>query len=74
MTAAAAPAPAAKKSLRGGSDRAYVGRMSLASIDLIAATLLTVAWIVLVRRDRQVLGAGAYYAAATLALLGLTAG
>ena len=75
MTAAAAPAPApAAKNLRGGSYRAYVGRMSLASIDLIAATLLTVAWIVLVRRDRQVLGAGAYYAAATLALLGLTAG
>ena len=48
--------------------------MSFASFDLIAAAVLTVAWIVLVRRDRQVLGAGAYYAAATPALLGPTAG
>ena len=55
-------------------DRAYVGRMSLESLNLIVAAVLTVAWIVLVRRDRQMLGAGAYYAAATLALLGLTAG
>ena len=60
--------------MRAGPDRAYVGRMSFASFDLIAAAVLTIAWIVLVRRDRQVLGAGAYYAAATLALLGLTAG
>ena len=60
--------------MRDPRDPAYVGRMTLETLDLVAAAALAVAWIVLVRRDRQVLGAGAYYASATLALLGLTAG
>lgn len=59
--------------LRARGNPEYVGRVDAGSFGLIAAALLAVAWIALVRRDRQMLGAGAYYASATLALLGLTA-
>ena len=47
--------------------------MDLASVDLLVAAALAVLWLIAVKRDRQVLGAAAYYGAATLALLGLTA-